>query len=719
MKGKKSSIIIIILIVFSSFSALGMHIEKNLENKNENNTTSSTNFNSQDINTLKEIGKNQGWTFTVDENPATNYSINQLCGYNPNNEPLINNIRTFETTTTQPSKFDWRDLDGCTPVKDQGGCGSCWAFAAIAALESNIKIKDRRTVDLSEQWLISCNNFYMGCENGGDIFHCLRYFSGRYHGKCGNYGACLEEYFPYQASDNVQCHDCSCDYVIDNWASSTNDITSIKQAIREYGPVIAGVYVDDVFKAYVNGVFNSDTNEVPNHYVVIVGWDDNPSDGGANCPGVWICKNSWGTDWGENGYMRIEYGCNNIADFGVKIIDYGERDLLKNADGYYYKNGDWTNWGSNGMHCDNLIDPFVEDYIYYDFELPCPDYEKIWIGVEFDSDASVPWYDGPDIEIPEDPNHYGTDDSWVKIKKSMGNPELLEWHWFEVRNTHISNSGHIRFRVLCTGGGHVKIDDVAVRLIKTRAIISGPSDQKLFRSYITPGTQVSGSFKLENIGEPCSELDWEVIQWPTWGTWTFTPSNGEDLTINDGEQIVQVSVVAPYIGEEIFVGNIRVINKENIANYIEIPVRLTTAPLPEADLEGQGGLNWANAKPGKINIGTITIENEGDKNSKLNWEITEWPTWGEWSFNLTEGYDLKPSDGSVVIEVSVLAPDKHFKSYLGFIKIINKENELDNLTIYTQLTTPKSHAFSRFFINDLLSDMPFVNRLFLFFFRPL
>jgi len=717
MKGKKTSIILILILIFSSFSTLGLQTEKKVECNCENNNPSTTSLTYQDINTLKEIGKNQGWTFTVGENPATNCSTNQLCGYNPTSEPPINNIRTFETTTSLPNKFDWRNLDGCTPVKDQKKCGSCWAFAAIAAFESSIKIRDGRTVDLSEQWLISCNKFKMGCANGGSIVPCLQYFSGNYKGKCGNYGACLEEYFPYQASDNVECHDCSFDYVIDNWSSTSNDITSLKQAIRTYGPVIAGVYVNDVFKAYVNGVFNIDTNEEPNHYVVIVGWDDNPSDGGANCPGVWVIKNSWGTGWGENGYMRIEYGCNNIADIGVKIIEYGEKDSVKNADECYYKNGDWTTWNAHGMQCDNLVDPFVEDYIYYDFDIPCPGYEKIWIGVEFESDASVPWYNGPDIEIPQNPSYYSTDDNWIKIKKSMGNPEYLEWHWFETRNPYFNSSGNIKFRVLCTGGGHVKINEVAVRWIKTRAEITGPSDQKLSWIYITPGTQVSGSFKLENNGDPCSELDWKIIKWPTWGTWTFTPSSGEDLTQQDGEQTIQVSVITPYVGDETFVGNIHAINKENIGNYIEIPVRLTTSPLPQPDLNGQGNINWREAKPGKTTTGTITIENKGDDHSNLDWKIIEWPTWGEWSFNPSSGTDLKPSDDPVEIQVSVVAPDEKLKSYIGFIKVINKDNEADNLTLYTQLTTPKNHISYRFFINDFLSNMPFIHRILLCMFK--
>ena len=91
------------------------------------------------------------------------------------------------------------------------------------------------------------------------------------------------------------------------WAtrSSVPSTTAIKNAIYTYGPISVEVAVDSYFEAYSGGVFNANTASYINHAVVLVGWDDTN--------GCWIMKNSWGTGWGESGYMRIAYGCDLIG----------------------------------------------------------------------------------------------------------------------------------------------------------------------------------------------------------------------------------------------------------------------------------------------------------------------------------------------------------------------------------------------------------------------
>ena len=152
------------------------------------------------ISQLQQQGEREGWTFSVGENEATQYSLEQLCGLveppdwrdNAVFDPL-----TPATKTVLPSAFDWRDYDGCTPVRSQGGCGSCWAFATVGALECAIKIREGESVDLSEQWLVSCNQSGWGCDGG--------WYAHSYHGwltdPCGGTGAVLESDFPYLAND--------------------------------------------------------------------------------------------------------------------------------------------------------------------------------------------------------------------------------------------------------------------------------------------------------------------------------------------------------------------------------------------------------------------------------------------------------------------------------------------------------------------------------------
>lgn len=216
-----------------------------------------------------------------------------------------------------PEKFDWRRLDGATAVKAQGNCGSCWAFSTVGALECNILIKDGVEVDLSEQWLVSCNQHNWGCGGGG--------FAHRYHmlttDPCGDSGAVLENDFQYTASNAP----CECPYPhhfhLDGWgyADPSVDIPDpelIKRAILEYGPISVGVMADAAFSNYRGGVFTGGISHDINHAVVLVGWDDNQG-----TDGIWYLRNSWGTMWGEQGYMRIERGRNAVG-WGANWVDY-------------------------------------------------------------------------------------------------------------------------------------------------------------------------------------------------------------------------------------------------------------------------------------------------------------------------------------------------------------------------------------------------------------
>lgn len=260
----------------------------------------------QDLVALQAQGIEEGWTFTVGTNTATKQALSQLCGFVETEESWID--ASFDPclpTATLPSSFDWRELGGCTPIKNQGGCGSCWAFGTIAPIECNILIKDHVEVDLSEQWLVSCNQNSWGCRNGGWWAH--SYFHWKMD-QCNGTGAVLEEDFPYVARD-VPCDGpYAHPYTIDTWhyvgfSQGTAQIDAIKQAIMTYGPVSTACAVTQAFAAYTGGIFNeNDPNAELNHAVALVGWDDTQ---GTN--GIWFLRNSWGTGWGEDGYMRIEY----------------------------------------------------------------------------------------------------------------------------------------------------------------------------------------------------------------------------------------------------------------------------------------------------------------------------------------------------------------------------------------------------------------------------
>ena len=214
---------------------------------------------SKDIDALQKQIEIEGWTYTVSENPATKYSIDELCGLEePENWWVDANFDQYMPATTLPDSFVWRVVaGGLPPIKSQGGCGSCWAFGTIAPLECNIKIKDSVTVDLSEQWLVSCNVDGYSCSGG---WWCHEYFKldGNRADPCGDSGAVLEEHFPYVAYNAP----CNCpyphDYFIDDWAYvgpkyGVATVQQIKQAIYEYGPVSVAVCVNSAFQAYSGG----------------------------------------------------------------------------------------------------------------------------------------------------------------------------------------------------------------------------------------------------------------------------------------------------------------------------------------------------------------------------------------------------------------------------------------------------------------------------------
>ncbi len=273
---------------------------------------------SKDIVALREQGKTDGWTFTVGENDATQRSLSDLCGLVvPDN---WQDGATFDPCVAKedlPARFDWRDSSGVTPIRNQGGCGGCWAFATVGPLECNIKIKDGVSVDLSEQYLISCNTNDWGCDGG--------WWAHAYHqwkkDPCNDLGAVPESQFPYVAYD-VPCG-CPYDhtYMIYSWAyvgssSGVPSIDAMKQAIVDHGPISVGVVATSAMQAYRGGIFNQSAGGDINHGVVLVGWDDNQGDSG-----IWIMRNSWGSWWGESGYMRIEYGCCRIG-YGASYVNY-------------------------------------------------------------------------------------------------------------------------------------------------------------------------------------------------------------------------------------------------------------------------------------------------------------------------------------------------------------------------------------------------------------
>ncbi|XP_066094816.1 pro-cathepsin H [Saccopteryx bilineata] len=204
-----------------------------------------------------------------------------------------------------PPAMDWRKKGNyVSKVKNQGSCGSCWTFSSTGALESALAIKTGKMYSLSEQQLVDCaQNFNNhGCQGGlpSQAFEYIRY----------NDGIMGEDTYPYHGKDG-ECkfqREKAVAYVKDVANITMNDEEAMVEAVALYNPVSFAFEVTEDFMLYKSGVFTSTTcHKTPdkvNHAVLAVGY------GVENGIPYWIVKNSWGSQWGMNGYFLIERGKN-------------------------------------------------------------------------------------------------------------------------------------------------------------------------------------------------------------------------------------------------------------------------------------------------------------------------------------------------------------------------------------------------------------------------
>ncbi|KAK9274680.1 hypothetical protein L1049_021931 [Liquidambar formosana] len=208
------------------------------------------------------------------------------------------------TDVILPETKDWRETGIVSPIKDQGHCGSCWTFSTTGALEAAYAQAFGKGISLSEQQLVDCarafNNF--GCSGGlpSQAFEYIKY----------NGGLDTEEAYPYTGKDG------SCKFSSENVGVTVVDSVNItlgaedelKHAVAMVRPVSVAFQVVSGFRFYNEGVYTSDTcGTTPmdvNHAVLAVGY------GVENGVPYWLIKNSWGEEWGDNGYFKMELGKN-------------------------------------------------------------------------------------------------------------------------------------------------------------------------------------------------------------------------------------------------------------------------------------------------------------------------------------------------------------------------------------------------------------------------
>ncbi|KAF1325844.1 Cysteine protease family c01a, partial [Globisporangium splendens] len=238
---------------------------------------------------------------------SSNVLLNQDLAVVPGDQ-----VDASATNATVPDAGDkdWTTSGCVAPVKNQGQCGSCWAFAAIASLESAYCLRGSPLTLLSEQQVVSCDSESGGCEGGfpGDALNYVQQ----------NRGVCLAEAYPYVSGTSRETEECET-------ASCTVQAIEIQQIVNvprsESGlvialggrPVAVGVAAgNNTWKQYKGGVVSSCSSLQLDHAVLAVGYG-----GSSTSTPFFKIKNSWGTTWGEDGYIRLKRGVPGAGTCGI------------------------------------------------------------------------------------------------------------------------------------------------------------------------------------------------------------------------------------------------------------------------------------------------------------------------------------------------------------------------------------------------------------------
>ncbi len=232
-----------------------------------------------------------------------NLDFNALATLNAN--PI-----TVKPSNDEPEEFNWMDQGVLGDVKDQSSCGSCWAFSATGNLEGQMKLLKKQTVRLSEQMLVDCDDIDSGCDGGlqENAFNWLK----------ENGGIMSEDDYPYVARKRA-CKSDPSKYVkglkVTGYKKLGNcqeqwcpvDEKEIKTFLLKTGPLAIALNGDSL-QWYTEGIIDDDEwdcdPEGMNHAVVLVGYGHDKEED----LDFWIVRNSWGSNWGEEGYFRMARG---------------------------------------------------------------------------------------------------------------------------------------------------------------------------------------------------------------------------------------------------------------------------------------------------------------------------------------------------------------------------------------------------------------------------
>jgi len=218
-------------------------------------------------------------------------------GYRPS-KPLLNPIKDRNVLAAPTTPIDWVAKGKTTPVKDQGQCGSCWAFSATETVESANLMAGRAVQHLSAQEIVDCDKADAGC-NGGDPQEALRWVQSKG-------GLDTEACYPYHARDGTCASSkCTPSATITGVHPVASNENSIYTALGMYPLSICADA--EPWQNYQGGVMTArECGNSIDHAIQLTGYSPNQG-------GYWIVRNSWGTDWGINGFIWLAFGTNTCG----------------------------------------------------------------------------------------------------------------------------------------------------------------------------------------------------------------------------------------------------------------------------------------------------------------------------------------------------------------------------------------------------------------------
>jgi C1A family cysteine protease len=571
-------------------------------------------------------------------------------------ESILSTEPEITSMEDPPSSFDLRDVNGenyVTGIKDQGQYGTCWTFGTMASLEGNLLMTGNWAAagetgepDLSERHLDWWNGFNthnndddMGgggltVHQGGDYRVSSAYI-------VRGEGAIREIDAPYsQITIPPARYDPSYHYFYPRdieWyvaGSDLSNIDTIKNKLMTEGVISTAFCVSSSYWGNMGGYYAHyqppATSSPPNHGVAICGWDDTKVTQAPE-PGAWLVKNSWGTGWPSGiggGYFWISFydkWCCQEPEMGAVSFQDVEYEPFESV--YYHDYHGWRDTLTDITEAFNAFTAPADETIT----------SVSFFIAEDDVEYTVTIYD--DFTSGQLQN---------ELSSKTGTIEYTGFHTINLDNpVNLLYQEDFYVYLSLSSGGHPidRTSDVPVLLGSSQRVIV-KSDANPSESYYKSGSTWYDLY------------DYEFTN-PSW-----------DETAN-------------------------FCIKALVGDYIPM--------VP--DLECEGELSWPSVKAGEEVTGSFTVENIGDPGSLLDWEISEWPDWGDWSFNPDSGTGLEEDD-TVTIDVEVVAPEDPETEFTGEVKIVNSEDPDDYCIINVSLATPVNQQVINPLLQMILERFP-------------